>query len=408
MKKALILFLTICSISFILSSTIKTKADVMPIVYITDNSNCNSFKSQIISNTNYTTTDITMYDWSSSFYSYFSTNYSTLYNVEESYVIFEISHGFDEYIVNNNTYFTDELYDLFEEMKNNDCLILFISGTDESKYYSQNDFLDFVDFHIITDTKHVFIMNMFYELEQHNGLPPIGVDVTFSYDLLYFFGGYYDDNNAIPPKMGFRNKYLLPYVNSRFEDLILNNYTQAEALNESDSYFYVELGNNNMYDSISGHTNESIDLSTFIPNYSWHCVGASNGVYNESSLWINMIIQSSPEYLYYYDANAYNILNSYNSIPYINMYTSTPNFSSPSILMMTIDFLGCGQNYYGIYDNYDGRCDVTHIMYTSGNCGWMISFANDSFDWFNCWDMYINYESGNGLGCAYYDDGSLL
>ena len=403
MKKVLILLLSICSISFVLSSNIKVKADVIPIYYISDNVNCYTFKNEIVLNTNYTSNDITVFDCSNvsyGFYSQFSNYYSTLYAIEDSYVIFEISHGFDNFIVNDNIYFVDELCVLFEEMKNNGCEIMFISGTDECKYYDQNDLLDYVDFHIITDIKHIFTMNFFYYLEENCDCPPSNADIILSNDYLNLFSGYYNS----PGNSGFRNTYLLPYVNSRFGDYILDNHTQAEALMESELYFYAEVYG--AYHSIDGHLNYTFGLDSFVPVEECYCVGANNSSSSVSDIWLGIVDALTPEYLFYYEGYQQNSL-SLHSFSYTDDYACTPIYNNPSILTMTIDFLNCGQNYYGVYDNWVGDCDVTHAMFGDNPSGWMLSFAHDGDIYFNCWNLYYNYESGNEIGCAYYDDNSM-
>lgn len=71
---------------------------------------------------------------------------------DNSYVIFEMSDGLSEKPrgVSVQSYFTDVLEDIFSYLKGTkSCQIAFVCDTDETRFSSNNDFLDYVDLHKI-------------------------------------------------------------------------------------------------------------------------------------------------------------------------------------------------------------------------------------------------------------------
>ena len=220
MKKALLGFVSLVllfTMSFGL--TLNVKADAPSVYYFSDDYYVSSFISQIISNTSLSSTDIDYYTWNDDFRMRFENYYDDFDDIEDAFVIFELLNGFENLFYRNNVYFTDELEDVFETLKDNGCYIMFICDTDEILYEGYNYFLDYVDFHIITSCKQHIVLNFFYNLEYNYGVPPTCVSLIFNYQILQCFGGY----------SAFKSHYLIPYINTRYYN-DLSNMTQAEAL----------------------------------------------------------------------------------------------------------------------------------------------------------------------------------
>ena len=87
--------------------------------------------------------------------------------VSNSYVIFEMRNGFPTPAEKNGTKITDILSDVFSYMEYYGCKIMFICGTDETKFVYENEFLEYVDIHINTDTLTTFLESIIYRWQEN-------------------------------------------------------------------------------------------------------------------------------------------------------------------------------------------------------------------------------------------------
>lgn len=391
MKKVLVATLTVVILSMIyISNIISVNASDPYIYYFSDNLNASSTVSQIIYDLSLNNSDIAWFNWSTNFYASYTSYYYDFYNIEDSYIIFEIDEDFTKFNTYSGQPFPDELYDTFYTLKNNDNYIMFISGVDEMKYESHNDFLDEVDFHIIKDTYNVFVESSFYWLEYYFGSSPSGVDLILNNDL--YFNNY----------QSFRNYYLLPYINTRYYSYF-TTCTQAEALDENSINIYIQNDNAVDYTLINSGQLGHINISTANLNGYIYAIGASNQNTLDSGEWLGVIDRLMPFMLCYYNLYSYSYSFNY---PISHMYTYNPNsVNNPSLLDMIETFLTNVAICYQ-YDNWTGRCNITHIMLEVVPGGWMVNYNDVNF--YNCWDIYKREDLTLGIDDFDYDDGSLF
>ena len=108
MKKLLLSCITF--LLFVISfSGIKVKADTPSVYYFSDDYYVSSFIGQIISNTSLTSDDIEYHHWDDDFRERLELYYDEFDDIEDAFVIFELTNGFEHLFYRNNVYFTDEL-----------------------------------------------------------------------------------------------------------------------------------------------------------------------------------------------------------------------------------------------------------------------------------------------------------
>lgn len=402
MKKVLISVLSFCFV-FVLNliCEVNVKADVPPappvgnqiVYYFSDNYDSPSFIDEIMTNTSLDSDNIEYCYWGERFYENFENYYNEFGNIEEAFVIFELTYGIENILYYNNLYFTDELEDVFATLKNNGCYIMFICATDELIYQSHNDFLDYVDFHIITSSYFHSIINIFYHLEQNYGNPPSDASLIFNYQFLISCGGYYN----------FKRFYLIPYINSRYYD-DLRSMSQAEALASYGLDIYVADDMNYSYIKINSDYHGYLDLRFESIAGEVNCYGATNDMYEASLDWLEYISDIYPSYVYHY--NMHNYYFDYENIfgPFVQVNSITAIQSIyDELLPMVVDFLTNTLEYCkASYDNWKGRCEITHMMLGTNSDGWIQCLYGTDGDFYNCWDMY---NRGDILD---FDDGSLF
>lgn len=398
MKKVLICVL--CAIFFIglnfKPTKVKADSSNREIYYITDNIDYLSIVDSVEESLSLTSGSISYYYWGSgpTFYSNFTTNYSIISNFDDALVIFEISNGFSTFAYHGSTYFVDELYDLFSNLKSNNCDILFISGTPEIRYENHNDFLDYVDFHIICGLLELFTLNVFYQIDLNCSTPPRECNLVINDAFLNFFGGY----------NSFKSSYLLPYINSRFSSYLGNLHTQAYALNAEDFSIYIEDEHNSGVYLINNGANAVLNsfLSlSFDPDY-YNCfVMASNNNQTYNANWVTISNSNTPNTTFYFDKVNY-IQNNFNFAQGVVVKPANPNNYPVPLETMMASFINDLSGCY-IYDNVDGRCNITHWMCTFGPNGWMESLIDNPY-FNNCFDLYDILEDQTLV----YDDESLF
>ncbi len=399
MKKGVLCLLSMISLFVVSFLSINVKADTPSVYYFSDDYNVSSFIGQIINNTSLTSNDIEYYHWETDFRTEFEYYYDDFDDINDSFVIFELLNGFESYYNRNNVFFTDELEDVFETLKYNGCYIMFICATDELIYESDNDFLDYVDFHVITSSKHHMILNFFYYLENNYGNPPSSVSLIFNYQFLQNFGGY----------SYFKSYYLIPYINTRYYN-DLSTMTQAEALTYNGVDIYRENHSLGDYTKINGLNSYPIDISVEVFNGDVNCFGATDSMYNASLSWLETMADINPSYVYYYNLHNQNFDFDYIFSPFVPVYTLTPTSSlRTDLLPMVIDFLtDTLLNCKAAYDNWYGRCDITHMMITTSGTGWIQCLYGGNGSFYNCWDRDIRQDLSLGVEDFDYDDGSLF
>ena len=402
MKKVLNLLHCIVLIAlFLVGLNATVSADSAYVYYFSDSLQCYTIRNSLVSNTTLTYNDVCLLDWSNDFDDYFNNNISVYDELEDVIIIFEMANGFERQTDDNTVdLMPEKLETVFENWKNNGCYIMFICGTDEVRYLNYNDFLDYVDFHIILDIRTNFIMSAFYYLEQDCGLIPEDYDLLFDYLFVNTYG---------PTGRAYlKAEFLIPYIRSRYYNDIVNlHYTNAGACYHHNASIYMPNSTLTSYTNIAGLNNIPVDIANLQPNYGLYIVAGSTtqpqfGT-SDNEILLGYYDALYPEILFYYNKDNV-IISDYFSNTYSTVHSCDP-YSLSQLLEMIESFIFEDYDDWCDYDNWEGRCDITHIMMPIGNDGWMVNFYDGETGFVNCWGLFLSEECEDYL---LYDDGSLF
>ncbi len=324
-------------------------------------------------------------------------------DVEDAYIIFELRNGIDSWV----SIAECSLYNVFENFKGNDCKIMFICGTDELRFYNQNDFLEFVDIHINTDLLTIFLSSIFYKVQSD-------YNDTKIQNATFFIDAYFSDNvqNGYLSCWFFKD-YLLKFIRSVYrEEIEFQGKKNYEILRENNIKIICDLGNGTYFDAAYGtfYANNAEDLSERISNDRFYAIGHTKlgNVYSQE--WYNL----AEDLKAYFNPNMAGIY-VYNEAHYTFYDGSVYTQGSGLGLFTRIvsDFI-CGYSLTG-YDNWVGKCDVTHKDVPQGSGGWMYCFGlpdqnltsfaemNPYLAFLDAWQIVLSTEVKDGHEISDYD-----
>ncbi len=386
---------------FIVGLNVTVSADSPYVYYFSDSLQCYNTRYSLVSNTPLTYNDIHLEDWLYDFDNQFDSNISGFNDLEDVIIIFEMANGFKhETDDNTGDLMPEKLETVFANWKDNGCYIMFICGTDEARYLNYNGFLDYVDFHIILDVRTNFIMSAFYYLEQDCGLIPN------YYDLL--FDSFFVNTYGPTGRDYLKHEFLIPYIRSRYYNDIVNLHsTNAGACRNHNASIYMPNSTLTSYTNIAGLNNIPVDIANLQPNYGLYIVAGSTtqpqfGT-SDNEILLGYYDALYPEILFYYNKDNV-IISDYFSNTYSTVHSCDP-YSLSQLLEMIESFIFEDYDDWCDYDNWEGRCDITHIMMPIGNDGWMVNFCDGETGFVNCWAIILDEETEDYL---LYDDGSLF
>ena len=325
-----------------------------------------------------------------------------------SYIIFEARAKFPTQIDDGDTLLmADILLELFSGWKSMGCKIMFISGTEEALLTSYDygskeelkdytEFLDYVDIHVNTDWLTTIMGYIFYQAELACGGNPIG-DYTFFLDPRMFG----DSSGLSFLSNWFTEDYLLPYLLSAYYDETQAFYNWEYRVLESYDDFV------QFYDDLNIHLicydNDLLVPFTRLDPYGTYVVtdlsdyfGAARCAFSymtcpplEANAWITGLQDYFEEWGFYgNDAKVY-VLNmtgqSISAFSDPGVYGLTPG-DHDDLYQVIKDFL-LDDPYLWQYDNWNGRCQITHKLIPPGpNSGWL----DDVFPYFHVpgWSIY--------------------
>lgn len=374
---------------FFVGLNVTVSADSPYVYYFSDSLQCYNTRDSLVSNTPLTYNDIHLEDWLNDFDNEFDSNIYGYNNLEDVIIIFEKSSGFERKTDNNTgNLMPEKLETVFANWKDNGCYIMFICGTDEARYLSHNDFLDHVDFHIILDVRTNFIMNAFYRLEQDCGSIPAYYDLLFD----SFFADTFNPYGI--NKM--YNEFVKPYIRTRYYNDIVNlNCTDDAACRNHNANIYIPNSGLTSYTNIAGISNIPVDITNLVPEYDLYIVAGSTAQpqfgTSDNQTILGYFDALYPKNLFYYNRN--NVpLSTYFSNSYTTVYPCNP-YSSSQILEMIESFIFEDYDDWCVYDNWEGRCEITHIMMPVGNGGWMVNFCDGETGFVNCWGLFLDEDT---------------
>lgn len=284
-------------------------------------------------------------------------------DVEDAYVIFELRSGINDWVSEDGC----ALYDVFEYFKGNNCKIMFICGTDELRFYKQNDFLDFVDIHINTDLLTTFLSNIFYNVQLDYGDTKIQ-NVTFFIDS-YFSEGIEDGYL----NCWFFKNYLMSFIRSVYREEIEFQFKKNyEILRENNIKIICNLADGTYYDAAYGRVRLSgvEELGEYISNEWFYAIGSTRNGYIDSQEWYDFADDLTAYFglgkskIYVYNEAQY---------PFYNSSVYTQGSGSGLLPQIMSDFIY--GNSLTRYNNWAGRCEVTYKDVLQGEGGWMLCFG---------------------------------
>lgn len=323
-------------------------------------------------------------------------------DVEDAYVIFELRHGIENWISLSGC----SLYSVFSHFNARNCKIMLICGTDELKFYKQNSFLDFVDIHINTDLLTTFLSNIFYNVELACGDTQISY-VTFFLDAYFsegIEGGYLN--------CWFFKEYLMRFIRSVYREEIEFQFKKNyEILRDNNIKIICDLGNGSYYDAAYGQISPSgvEELGEYISNEWFYAIGGTRNGYLYSQEWYDLAddltayFGSDKSEIYVYNEAQYSFYSS-------SVYTQGSGSGLLSQIMS--DFIY--GNSLTCYDNWAGRCEVTHKDVLQGEGGWMRCFGipeqdssfaelNPYLAFLDSWQIALNTAIQDGHEISDYD-----
>lgn len=312
-------------------------------------------------------------------------------DLHDAYVIFEMNYGFQREILESDQmpYVTSLLTALFSFLKQNNCEIMFICGTDESRFRRNdfNAFLDYVDIHVNTDIWQLFISNVFYLASDESLEDPfygttLILDATFSMD-----------EHIDWDRHWFIREYLRTYLRSRYHDWISAHpgLTTKQIMAHPDINIKVlcHTEGKTFYDIIQDEYIDTDDQEFLhsIENDRIFATGRTRSGTAYPEEWIELMLGIRSDYqinfpIYIYNADHYTCAK-YNAT---DVYLSGGPTGMVNIMINFVS--GANMNPY---NNYTGRCVVTHKPLQQGPNGWMHDLGED-YDIYG-WDIFMYREN---------------
>lgn len=151
----------------------QTFSDYSKVYYFTDRADGEDYLDDVIipaaSSEGIFSDSVFFYDWSGS-YTSFSTNLHSYVDAENHNNVFDALVIFDVQKLTEPggdfSYAPADMLEVFSAFKSNGCEIMLILGVDEMRLQTCNEFLDYVDFHVNTDTVFLFVNNLVRMIEE--------------------------------------------------------------------------------------------------------------------------------------------------------------------------------------------------------------------------------------------------
>ncbi|MCH5165965.1 MAG: hypothetical protein J1G01_06150 [Clostridiales bacterium] len=353
---------------------------------------------------------INRYYWD---YTQFQVNFLKEYDegkfdeLSNCYVIFEMRYGLKVEITGENN-FVIKLRDFFRDLKVKGCQIMFICGTEEKLFaYSDEhtEFLDFVDIHVNTDLMSLFLKSVLSrETQKYNGGEEdvnilenctILLDKHFAPDI-----DINDDESAL--SCWSLKDRIFPYLAVTWNWPLYTSEDYRDLLNAHKIKVLCHLDGNKFYYVNKKQTVTMNDYAAFYNGYVKNDnIFALGGTWKDKQYaanWAKLMtdlrdtVKSIDEGLYnsdgFFPIYVYNT-NGFWTQEYNNEYVFTSGaVNKDKLYCIAEDFLTGGDLTQ--YDNYIGRCVITHKLIGFSEDGWITAFsANEIKFYLKCWGSYL-------------------
>lgn len=291
-------------------------------------------------------------------------------DLHDAYVIFEMNYGFQREILESDQmpYVTSLLTALFSFLKQNNCEIMFICGTDEMcfRVNDYNSFLDYVDIHVNTDIWQLFIVNVFYIASEACSAEYQFYDTTFILD-----ASLSKNMETQREENTFYQSILRTYLRPAYYSWVAAHPggSTIEFLSDTNVKLFCHTGGKTFYDVLGDeyiHTEDQEFLNT-IANDHIYAIGTTWSGESSAQEWIRLMLGIRNDYRINFPIYVCN-----DNGVYCTEYEAIDVYLSGWVTGMTdviIDFVSGAD--MTPYDNYFGRCDVTHKPLLQGADGWM-------------------------------------
>lgn len=353
------------------------------VYYVTNNPNASSYRQSLLTFPDRGQINIHIRN----IYLYYDQDFETAFDefqaltsVSDAYVIVEMINGFDSEIINDPMLtLADEFYTTFRNLKNDDCQILFICGTDETRLMNpdneddaKNQFLQYVDFHVNTDMITTFLYNIFNRVEEDIGVYP--TNVVYILDSFFAQGL----NLTVDFSGWFFTTYFVPYLEEIYANEMIGYTSIADFLDAKRIKFLCYYGI--VYiDVVRGQGVATInEIGEFLDNYEHiYAIGSSNCLYEEdepTTVWGDAILEMRTFTGKEFPVYILDFHNAWQSDLDNDLYTVN---HSIDVYQHILDFLSPNSDVC-MYYFWSGLCQNTHKhCITAESGGWIAdTYAN--------------------------------
>lgn len=298
--------------------------------------------------------------------------------VSDAYVIFEMRWAMTVQVIpedGSEPKLTENLSRIFSILhEDNNCKIMFICGTDESRFGQYTNFLDYVDIHVNTDIFYLYVAAIFGRIKSACGSEQ-WQNVTFIFDESMVT---VDAEGGV--KSWFLESYFYLYIRAVYRDRIENGMTQREIFEMNDIKIVCHATDedrypNRFYDIVQGDYFDWEEDQKRIENERIYALGATwnddNSTEPYSLQWTKLIQNLCPaigmkddryEIFIYNDAR-----HDFTEFQEPGVYTAyTVNDVNYVILPFVTDDVNMAR-----FDNWKGRCAITHKPLDPYENGWL-------------------------------------
>lgn len=325
-----------------------------------------------------------------------SEEYTPWCEIKNAYVIFEMRGILATQVIPEGDVaprLTDLLCEMFYTWQRiNFCTIMFICGTDETRFGAYTEFLEYVDIHVNTDIFHVFVSTIFEQISLDCG-DRQWRNVTLILDESLSTGiieGKYT-------KSRFFLEYFLAYIQTVYVDELQSKGT-IRALFENYNIKIVCYATNDgarptyFYDIVHQFyfdiEKEGMDI---IKNDNIYAIGTSWSVSSVDPLQLLELVSDLRERygiedetfkIYYYNDAKYT--SAVLEEDYVYQAHTVRDFSYVILPFVEDDIMTR-------FDNWPGVCDITHKPLDPSENGWLSEFAAILLD-IDGWNIFMTQE----------------
>lgn len=320
---------------------------------------------------------------------------------ENALVIFELSNGYPFETIGETTVFLyDVLYEVFAALKANGCKVMFICNTDERQFWSNRDFLEFVDIHVNTDFLFLFMSNVLYRMYANNQYKLDLEHITLLLDYSMSKGLNDPDDENEEQMSRYYKMYIRPFLREAFCGQLRPGRDDRDAFSTHDIQVLCHIGGNEYYNYTDGTTlyvDSVEEFDAYLDNRTVYAIGSmlEDEAYFEA--WVASLIgmrHSFPVYVYGDGSGAMARECGLDSV-----YSLNGSYDLTAVLedFLLLDLIEGQEEVIESYNNWEGWCRITHKPAEFSEDGWIVNVYTqpepDGAEGFveTCWNCVMDY-----------------